>query len=284
MDCATREMLLSKKTWAMVLPGLEFLAAQLKMAESGLFPHRHPFARIAPQRSNVYGKQAYYADMAEVVLAARNKVRDVKSSGKLQLHVFEFSALALGLRVALRGELIPARSIDADALADLQKRLEKFRRRARNTCYKKLGIEVAKGHAERWRNFVQWLRYNVCYFQLPRWQPNVTPLSYTEQAKALRELMDKAWTDRGFARLSPEQLKRFSKLAIAKLRRHFPEGLSVLGVLENTDRGSEFLFNFVFERMRNDFQIADLAKAPKWLRASKMGALFTKALTIQPDK
>jgi len=85
-------------------------------------------------------------------------------------------------------------------------------------------------------------------------------------------------------RLSPEQLKRFSRLALAKLRRHFPEGLSVRGVLEDTDRGAEFLYNFVLNRIGKDFEVADLAKSPYWLRASRMGAMFAKALVVEPDK
>jgi len=163
----------------MLLPGLKFLAAQLKMAENGHFPHRHPLDRIDIQSSKVCRNQAYYPDMAAVIFAARDKVGDDdKSSGKLRLHVFELSALALALRVALRGKLIPSPSVDPHALADLQKRLERFRKRARNTCYKKLGIEVGRAHAKRWRNFVDWLRYNVCYFELPRWRANVTPVNH----------------------------------------------------------------------------------------------------------
>ena len=97
----------------MLLPGLKFLAAQLKMAENGHFPHRHPLDRIDIQSSKVCRNQAYYPDMAAVTFAARDKVGDDdKSSGKLRLHVFELSALALALRVALRGKLIPSPSVE----------------------------------------------------------------------------------------------------------------------------------------------------------------------------
>src|SRR5690348_15854616 len=62
------------------LPGLNFLAAQLEMAQEGHFPHLHPFDRIDLQRSNVYRNKAYHPDMAAVIFAARDKVADPKSS------------------------------------------------------------------------------------------------------------------------------------------------------------------------------------------------------------
>jgi hypothetical protein len=247
-------------------------------------PHRHAFDRIDLQASDVYKMKAYHQDMADAVSSARDKISGIGISPKIRLDVFEFSAVAYALRIGRQGGVIPQPSSDPDALEILKKRLEKFRKRARNAAVKQLGDAAFRSESERWRAFVQWMRYNVSQFRVPRSGGAAPRGMYVARTKALRDLMAKAWTDRGFTPLSPEDLQRFSRLAQAELRRGRHPGYSIERVLDDPGSGGEFLYEFVLQRIAK-YEVVDPHLVPNLcIRQAALGERFRIALTVCPDQ
>jgi hypothetical protein len=156
----------------LLMPGLNTVANGLAVAKLGAFPHRHPYDRVDLVASGVYEDRAYDDEMAGRFLALRNKVRDIPQSRKIRFDSVDLAVAGFALRLWKAHKPSDATEGSSDAVKRLQKKLEKYRLRAKRAAIRKFAKSSYQETTKRWRRFVAWAKYNLLYFKVPsRRQP-----------------------------------------------------------------------------------------------------------------
>src|ERR1035437_4677334 len=157
----------------LLTPGLDTLAKGLAGANLELFPHRYPYDRIDPVRAAaIYKERTYNDGMAACVITLRRKLLEHSQSRKFRLDAVDLAVAAFALRQLKAHKPSDTTAVSSAAVKQLQKKIERYRRRAKRAAIRKEGKNSYQETAERWRRFVAWARYNLLYFKLPSiWGP-----------------------------------------------------------------------------------------------------------------
>ena len=268
MQSGNPKITLNKTERALILPGLNLIVARHAGAAAGFLPHRHPWDGVDFQASDVYKQRAYDEGMAAKLTSLRTKLNTVPPRGKLRLDAFEFAAAALSFRVTRKKQLWsqPLRAGNEDAsseqiaetigvIAQLEKKLERYRRRAVRTAIRRIGKTVYKEQAQIWRAFVRAIRYSLLYdvdqagvARLAR-RPASTASIWKYQRLTLLEMAREVVTERTTAGIPDEDLHRLVRLAKEELRRR-PHDITLMEAIQDREKGKEMLFKFIAEAVR----------------------------------
>jgi len=270
---------LSARQVSVILPGLEAVLNGIAGARLDHYPHRNPADRVDPELSKVHESRAFDEAMAARILSMRNKLKSLGRSRKLRLDAFDLAATAFAVRFGQREQLMEA---PAEDVAKLLARLEKFRKRTKRAAISEVGKLAYDEEAIRWRRFASWLRYNLCYFHLPRPKTYGLKRTYQMHFEQVLALTGEALTSNGYAVLPPDQLRRIAKLAMAELRRGRHPGLTVLEILRNREKGLEFLFRFIQKRIDLFYhEVVDRQLLPLCHRMSIVGEMIERCKIIE---
>lgn len=92
--------------------------------------------------------------MAQKVIGVRRKLWELPESKRIRVDEFEICALALALRLNRQPRFAPESDVTGDAMAIWAKKLERFRKRAKAACVKRLGRPERQEIANRWKAYV----------------------------------------------------------------------------------------------------------------------------------
>jgi hypothetical protein len=297
MQSGNPRISLNKTERALILPGLNLIVARHAGAAAGFLPHRHPWDGVDFQASDVYKQRAYDEGMAAKLTSLRTKLNTVPPRGKLRLDAFEFAAAALSFRVTRKKQLwsqaLRAGNEDASpqqisetmgAIAQLEKKLERYRRRAVRAAIRRIGKAVYKEQAQIWRAFVRAIRFNLLYdvdqagvARLAR-RPASTARTWKYQYETLLEMARDVVAQRTTATISDIEMRRLVTLAKNELRRGRHD-ITLTEAIDDRDQGKEMLFNFIGKRFELDEHIR-LKFADLSVQQSARGDKF-RAATIR---
>ena len=231
--------------YALLKPGLDFIACQLANAKLGLGTRHHPLVRVDPQLANIYKRKQYSEEGDQAVISIRAKVWELRSSRKIRANLLELSAAALALRLLHR---LPDSKHDPLAVKALASKLENYRKRAKRSAIDRLGVEEHAAAADRWWCFVQWVRYYLTYLHEPKRRSSCRRLTWEDQRSSLADLIANILSDFGYAPLSDLDMKRVGRLIKEELRRG-RHPITLMELLRSTDPADrQFLFHVVAKK------------------------------------
>jgi hypothetical protein len=251
MTLPTTRITITLLEFQLLSPGLDILANGLAAAKLGAYPHRHPWDRIDTSVSGIHRDRAYDEEMAQRIVTTRAELIGMTATRKVRFDVFQMSVAALALRL---GKLkarssLPCRNLEtSNEHKMLILKLEKYRKRARRAGLAKLGsTEFAKA-AESWREFNQWMRYNLLQFTFRNRPSSLHALKTRELRKAVGEMIQHALREHFHAELPEAVLSKMVTLSKSSfLRGRQPMTLKEL--LASEGRGRDLLFAFVTARI-----------------------------------
>lgn len=257
----------------LLMPGLETEVNGLAGAiHVNAYPHRHPYDCADPIASAVHEDRAYDSEMADRFLDLRNQVRDIPQSRKTRLDAVDLAMAGFALRLWKAHEPSDAPAESSAAVKRLQKKIERYRRRAMRAAIKKEGRTAYQETAERWRKFAAWSRYHLLYFKYAkRWTPYRAEL-WRKQRRQLTEAFAEALTRRFFEVPSDAEMVRLVTLATRSLKRG-RHPMSLLELLRTPQAHADFLVAFAAKRVA--LKPAPGAPVPHWKALSDRGAIFS---------
>lgn len=260
---------INRAEYELLKPGLDFIACQLANAKLGLSTRHHPLVRVDPQLANIYKRKHYSEEGDQAVMSIRAKLWDLTSSRKIRASFLELSAAALALRLLHR---LPKSKHDPIAVKALASKLEKYRKRAKRSAISQLGTEEYAAAEDRWKCFVQFVRYYLTYLHEPKRRSSCRRLTWTDQRSSLAGLIADILSDFGYVPLSEPDMKRVVRLIKEELRRgrHPITLMELLRTKDPADR--QFLFHAVAKRceltplpgVRYPYDIAASMRAEKF--------------------
>jgi hypothetical protein len=241
-------MTLTKVEHDLVKPGLDALRNGLASAKLGSFPNRHAYDRIDLASCNIYPNRAYDSNMADRCFSLGFEIREMTGTRKVRLDVFELSTAGLALRLSAklaRHKRKPLAPVETKALAN---KLEKYRKRAKRRLIARIGDAAYATLAATWRMYLDWARYNLTQFTLPRRVGFESKPLWREQREGLAGMIVQAVEERCYAPLAQQQVTRMALMAKNDLRRgRLPRTLRELLVADR--KGRDLLFAFVEKRL-----------------------------------
>ena len=263
----TTEVYLNPKEVKLLLPVLERILNGVA-AERGRMQYAgtvFPFARP------VYSARAFDHELFGHILSCRNKLKGIGPSRKLRLDAFELAALALSIRVAVKGQH------DADGLKPatvnrIERKLEICRKRAKRCWIHRYGPDAFTKSSQRWKQFVGWLRFEIL---APR-QRRPLPLRGASMiAQEYRSFMRKTARDITVAGADEAEVEHLADLARREIRRRrHPHTMREL--INDTAKAQQFLANFIL--VRKGPEILRQEYLPRALQMSQLGGRFKAAL------
>lgn len=256
----------------LLMPGLNTVANGHAGAKCfGAYPNRHPYDRIDLVASAVYEDRAYDDGMAGRFLALRNMVQDIPQSRKIRFDSVDLAVAGFVLRLWKAHKPSDATDETCAAVKQLQKKIERYRRRARCAAIKKSGKSSYRETAERWRRFAAWAKYNLLYFKMPSNRPPCRAKFWKEQRRQLTTAIATALTGRFFEVPSEIDMVKLVTLASRSLKKcRHAVGLTEL--LQAPNSHAEFLVAFVKKRV--DLKRLPGAPVPAWQAASDRADVF----------
>lgn len=256
----------------LLMPGLDAVVNGHAGAKHfDAYPHRHPYDGIDFVASAVHEDRAYDGEMAERFLALRNKVGEIPQSRKIRLNFVDLAIAGFALRLWKSHKPSDTPEESSTVVKRLQKKIERYRRRAVRSAIRKEGQASYQETAERWRRFVAWTRYHLLYFKYTkRWAPYRAE-RWREQRRQLTLAFATALTGRFFEVPSGVEMVRLVTLATRSLkRRRHP--MSLLELLRAPQAHADFLVGFAMKRVA----LKHLPGAPLswWQAASDRGEAF----------
>jgi hypothetical protein len=221
--------------------------------------------------SDVYRDQEFDAEMSTFIIKVRAKLRDLTRSRKIYLDVFEFSALALAVRLSRAQKLVDGAALVSSEIRLLQAKIEVYRRRAKRAAITKIGRIAYQSAAKRWRRFVAWLRYHTLYLRPPKRGEARRATLWREQRLQLTELIKRILAERLFEAPNEVEMIRIVTLAVSSLRRS-RHSVGLRELLRSPQEHADFLSEFVEKRV----ELKRLPGAPvaAWQAASDRGDRF----------
>jgi hypothetical protein len=232
----------------LLMPGLDTVANGHAEAKDGDWSHRHPYDRIDPVASAVYEDRAYDGEMATRVLNLRRKLRDIPQSRKIRVDSVDLAAAALALRLWKPHKPSHATETSSTAIKLLQKKIERYRLRAKRTAIRKFGKSSYQETAKRWPRFVAWARYHLLCFKLQSCGQPYRARLWREQRRQLTLAIAAALAGHFFEVPSDVEMVKLVTLATRSLKRsRHPVGLKEL--LQAPQSHAEFLVAFLKKRV-----------------------------------
>jgi hypothetical protein len=239
----------NRAEYELLQPGLDFIACQLANAKLGLRTRHHPLVRVDPQLANVYKRKQYSEEGDQAVISIRAKLWELTSSRKIRASFLELSAAALALRLLHR---LPNSKHDPMSVKALASKVENYRKRAKRSAIERLGGEEYAAAADRWRCFVQWVRYYLTYLHEPKRRSSCRRLTWADQRSSLADLIAGILSDFGYAPLSEPEMKKVVRLIKEELRRG-RHPITLMELIRSTDpTDQQFLFSHRREKVRTD--------------------------------
>jgi len=233
----------------LLLPGLDTIVKSHAGATLGSTLHCYPFDRIDPVRAAaIYRYRTYDDGMAARVITLRRKLLEHSQSRKFRLDAFDLAVAAFALRQWNDHKPSDATAVSSAAVKRLQKKIERYRRRAKRWAMKKCDEGSYQETAERWRRYVAWMQYHLLYFKLPSiWRPRRARF-WKEQRQLLALAITAALRERFLEISSDAEMTRIVTILSRSLRRgrHLR---SLREVLKNPQAHTDFLVAFVQKRL-----------------------------------
>ena len=233
MTCTPAEYLLLR-------PGLDRLANALAGARLNLFPFTFGLHRATKSFASLYKISEFDESMAQRIISVRQKLWDTESSRKIRIDEFEISVAALALR------LLPEKSPEKSGL---DKKLEKYRKRAKQAGVAKLGSAEHHILSEKWKAFLAWTRYYLLQTRIPQVGSQWRAGFWREQRQALARAINSVVHDNFYEVLGPCELKRLVLLAASTLRRG-RRVVGLRGLLKAPEDHGDLLLRFVTKRVK----------------------------------
>ena len=157
------------------------------------------------------------------------------------------------------------------AVKRLQKKIERYRRRAKRAAIRRVGTNSYKETAERWRRFAAWTRYTLLYFKVPGRRQPYWSIVWRNQRRELTQAFEMALRARFFEAPSDVEMVRLVTLATRSLKRS-RHAVSFMDLLHAPQSHVDFLISLA----RNRLQLNRLpgAAVPRWESASDRADAF----------
>jgi hypothetical protein len=271
MSLPKHRMTVTLAEYKLLKPALDVLANGLASAKAGRFPNRHPWHQIDNVASNVFRNREFDAEMSTRIVNVREKLWDLSQSRKIYLDVFELLALALALRLSGSQKLVDETKSTSSEIRLLQTKIEIYRRRAGRSAVTRIGRVEYRLAAQRWRRFIEWMRYNILYIKVPKRGAAWRATRWREQRVQLTQLITKILAERFFEIPSEAEMTRVVTLATTSLRR-YRHSVGLRELLRSPQDHTDFLFGFIEKRLR--LKRAPGAPVPAWQAMSDRADKF----------
>jgi len=262
----TKRIYLSPAEGALLLPGLEALVNRFATAKLGSFPFADPLYSL--KHPEICGT-TFDREMFVKVLFARNAVKFVLPGRQPSLDSLHLAAMAWALRLARRENLLTA-GVGSDEMVRLERKLERYRKRARHAAEAELGKQVYRQLAVRWQLLLHWAHYNIVRFR-PRREPFPASGLYRQQRESTRRLVLDLVTEKADRKL----VCHLADLARREVRRG-RHGVTLRKLLGDRQRAVGFFADFLLDRI--DPELLKPEFQPECVRDSIRAEKF-KALT-----
>jgi hypothetical protein len=203
---------------------------------------RRPPDMLYPNVSSKYQPRNFNQELYTSLLALRSRLADSQHpTNKFRLNHIEYSIVAFGVRIGR------SRFQEEEADTCLGDKLETYRRRAMRATKTSLGDSTYLSTQQQWREFSNWIRFNVLPLRVPR-KPTARRY-HAEQRRAILSLAEAMIKQRCKKPISAAKLEHLVELAIREIRRKRHEGVKVRELVAHPEAAHDFLFDFVRKRV-----------------------------------
>ena len=253
----TTRVRFSKPAIALIRPRLKHMANLINAARSCNLPQADA-TNVPAQGEEIYVERRFDDQMTDFVLSGLAKLNAIGTSRKVSLNSFELAATAASLRDGLNEKAASGEMLALHVAEDLARKFENDRKRAKRAAIGQIGEAAYEKMADRWKHFLEWLRYHL-RFELPGRQENkamtssrrdeVVGSSRRDEIEAVKALVMQVVTPEADPRLTD----RVAELVRDAVRRgtNLVEFPNVSALLEDPEKAREFLANYL--RKRKDF-------------------------------
>jgi hypothetical protein len=267
----TERISLSREENSLIRAGLDRL---VNGVEELRLSGRRSLDLVYPGLGMKYQPRHLSTDHYTIIKSLRSKLIDnAFRASKIRLDHMLLLIAGLALRIA------PGHLSSKGVKAKLERKLERYRKRAKRSFIKRVGDESYDQEMLAWKSTRNWLRFNVLSHRVPS-RPLVRQL-HREQRDRICLMAKSVIAERCVQPLDPGTLDHMVTLAIDELRRDRHPGLSVRKLISNPDLAHEFLFTFIKKRVPSmQIRFEFLTKCEQWSIRSKQ---FEQALCIRTE-
>lgn len=199
---------------------------------------------IFPHAIHKFQKRKFDQEMAAMMFKLWQQIspRRNLARSKYRFNCFDVAAVAFAVRVGRNRKKRNA------AMAELDKKLEMYRKRCKRSVEATLGKEQYAARQHRWIGFAQWIRYEALPLRVPK-RPTGIREHHRKEFQVLLSLAKEVIQERCKANMDDAILERLVKLFKAELHRGRHE-YKARTLINEPETAKAKIFEFIRKRVK----------------------------------